>query len=245
MMEFADSILHEVRVLLVDADKSIRVTMGDYFGKLTRRFATAGSAEEALALLEGPTWDVVISNLRLPGMNGFEFLKRVNYLKPGIKLILSAKNASPGLVKRAADYGVLEVIPSPLSSERILAVLIKTMMQIDGTDSLSAPISADQQKSETENPEAISVLELDESMIITAYVRFSDRYQMINPETCKWVQLNFRGALAVVDRKGQKLELPVKQIMPGDSLLRLVRLPTLLMNLTFVRKQLIRELKER
>ncbi len=241
MIDVENSILSKARILLVDSDESVRQSMLSYFRDISLLFATAKSAEEALPLLEGPPWDIVVCNLKLPGINGLEFCKRAWELKPGIKLVLATQYATPSLMKKSAEFGIVETIPAPMTPDYLISSLVNVLWL---TESLKKPITR-MIGVGFEVSETVSMMELDESMIITAFIRFSGQYREISPETSTWIQHNFAGAQAIVNREGQELELLTDDIKPGDDLVKLYRLPIGLMKLTFVRKQLIRELKER
>ncbi|MFH2131600.1 MAG: hypothetical protein ABIK68_14580, partial [bacterium] len=70
MNDIETSILGKSRILLVDGETSVRSAMVAYFKNITRLFTAVKSAEEALSLLDGPLWDIIVCNLKLPGMNG-------------------------------------------------------------------------------------------------------------------------------------------------------------------------------
>ncbi|MBU2646573.1 response regulator [bacterium] len=241
MNDIETSILGKSRILLVDGETSVRSAMVAYFKNITRMFTAVKSAEEALSLLDGPLWDIIVCNLKLPGMNGLEFCKKARKLKPGIKLILASHYANPSLKKKAADCGIVEIINTPLTPYRLIPSLINVFSLLKTGNMPIARMA----ESGIDKPETVSILDLDESMIITAFVRFSNTYQKLVPQTCTWIQLNFKGAQAEIARGGQKINLPVDQIEPGDHLKRLYQFPINLMKLTFVRKQLVKELKKR
>ncbi|MEJ2100126.1 MAG: response regulator, partial [Desulfobacterales bacterium] len=56
-----------VHVLIVDDDSSVRNTMQEYIGSAGYTSSTASTAEEALSLLKENSFDVVITDIRLPG----------------------------------------------------------------------------------------------------------------------------------------------------------------------------------
>jgi len=241
MNDIENSILSNARILLIDSEESVRNSMRSYFKEITRMFTTIKSAEEALPLLDGPLWNIIVCNLKLPGINGLEFCKRVRKLKPGIKLILASHDSTPSLKKTAAECGVDEIIHALLTPQRLLSSIINVFSLMETED---VPI-AEKENSELEKPETVSIIELDESMIITSFVQLDDKYHGINAQTCAWIQHNFKGTDAVITREGMEMEVSIEEIQPGDDIKKLHRFPIGLMNLTFVRKQLIKDLKKR
>ena len=81
--------MKNLRVLLVDDDRVTGLTMQHYFDENVAHFQSVGSAESAVAIIEGdPAWDVVISDYVLPGMDGGLFLKKAKEIQPRVKTIL-------------------------------------------------------------------------------------------------------------------------------------------------------------
>lgn len=109
---------------MVDADESLNSALTEYFSDIARLFAAVKSAEEALPLLEGPMWDIVVCNLKLPGINGLEFSKLVSRQRPGTKIILATQHLNQSLKEKAADHGIVEIISAPLNSENLIYSLI-------------------------------------------------------------------------------------------------------------------------
>ncbi len=236
-----NSILSSARIFLVDSDESVRRSMTSYYKDITRLFVAVPTAEEAFPMLDGPRWDIVISNLKLSGTNGLEFCKRVRKRKPKTKIILATQQATAALEKKAADIGITEIFSSPLTPDSLLSCLINVFSIMEVSDVPVAGIVTDGY----ELPETVSIMELDESMIITSFVRFNKHFKSISPETRDWIQHNFKNAWAVVDRHGQEFDLPTDEIQEEDDIIKLHQLPVTLMKLTFVRKQLIKDLKHR
>ena len=225
---------------MVDGDETIHSPMVEYFRNVTRMFTAVKSAEEGLPLLEGPMWDIIVCNLKLPGINGVEFSKLVNQQRPGTKIVLVTHYPNPNLGTRIADYGIVEILTAPLKPERLISSIFSLYSSAHAKQ-IPAP---QEEKASFDVPETVSIQELDESMIIKSYVRFGKRYQALSSQTCRWLQLNFKGTRARVNRIGYQVDISIEKIEPGDKLIKLHQFPIALMNLTFVRKKLIKELKK-
>jgi DNA-binding NtrC family response regulator len=97
-----------VDILVVDDDDVIRDTL---FELLSTDYScqTADTAEEALAKLQAQRFDVVLTDISMPGLDGMELLSRVVELYPGIAVIIisghSDEEHAQGLISRGAfDY---------------------------------------------------------------------------------------------------------------------------------------------
>lgn len=95
-------------ILVVDDDDVIRDTLCEL---LSAEYScqTAGTAEEALAKLEAQSFDVVLTDISMPGLSGTELLNRVLQLYPGTAVImisgLSDQDQAHSLISQGAfDY---------------------------------------------------------------------------------------------------------------------------------------------
>ncbi|MBD3559035.1 response regulator, partial [Planktothrix sp. FACHB-1355] len=64
------------RILVVDDDKILRTVLSDYLEKQGYVVENADSAEQGLAAFAKNPPDLVISDIMMPGMDGFEFCRR-------------------------------------------------------------------------------------------------------------------------------------------------------------------------
>lgn len=84
-----------LRLLVVDDEPLIRMLMSDTLGVYGYRVACAKDGLSALLEIEKELPDVILSDLNMPGMSGFEFLSVVRCMYPSIRLI-AMSGAFPG-----------------------------------------------------------------------------------------------------------------------------------------------------
>jgi CheY-like chemotaxis protein len=83
--------LEKVKTLLVDDDELIRDSLSMVFDSKGCFIKTAETAEEGLRVLEEDKYDIIISDLRLPGMDGLRFLRFASLIQAEpIKLLITA-----------------------------------------------------------------------------------------------------------------------------------------------------------
>ncbi len=74
-----DAVLHEpLSILIIDDDESVRVSLKFHFDDCGFKTQSVETAEEALDLMKKSQLDAVIVDLRLPGMDGIEFIKQAS-----------------------------------------------------------------------------------------------------------------------------------------------------------------------
>ncbi len=107
--------LKDTKTLLVDDDEFIRDSLRIVFGSKGCFLKTAETAEEGLALLEEDKYDIIISDLRLPGMDGLRFLRFASLIQAEpIKLLITAYK-DDHVLNEAERIGVDEFIEKPFS----------------------------------------------------------------------------------------------------------------------------------
>lgn len=111
------------RILIVDDDPLIPRTLCILLRKHGYDAHSAASAEEALEHLETASFDVIITDINMPGANGFDLLEHVKRVYPAIEVILvtgygTIENAVRGMREGAFDY----VTKPVLDDEMVLVV---------------------------------------------------------------------------------------------------------------------------
>lgn len=95
-------------------------------------------------------------------------------------------------------------------------------------------------------PHVLSVNDLKPGMVITAYSRFSDRYQFMDKLTSTFIRHNFKATRAIVNRDNRRLDIPIEKLKSGDTLLKIHSFPPHLKKLTkVINEKFISELKKR
>jgi CheY-like chemotaxis protein len=82
------------RVLLVDDEERFRVTLKKMLASQGLAVAAVGSGPEALAELQSQPYDVVLLDIRMPGMDGLETLTEIKKLRPDTEVIMLTGHAS-------------------------------------------------------------------------------------------------------------------------------------------------------
>lgn len=116
-----------LRVLLVDDDAAIRRVMGQVVERIAgTRFSmvVAPSGPDGLALLGSELFDVIVSDLCMPGMDGVTFLSRARALQPNAERVLMTGYAELDAAVRAInDAHVTRLLAKPLGSRELIGVL--------------------------------------------------------------------------------------------------------------------------
>lgn len=111
--------IKNMKILLVDDDEWIRDSLSLFFEAEGCNLRTFETAEEGMEAVTQQAYDIVISDYKLPGMDGLEFLRRVKEKQPDAFEILITAYANCEIEKEADEIGVKDIIPKPFTSEDV------------------------------------------------------------------------------------------------------------------------------
>jgi two-component system, response regulator, stage 0 sporulation protein F len=111
--------LKDMHILLVDDDEWIRDSLAIYFESEDCRISVHETAEKALAELDRQKFDIIITDFKLPGMDGIAFLEKIKSSHPNAVKIMITAYASEIDVHRAKQAGAQDLIPKPFTSKNI------------------------------------------------------------------------------------------------------------------------------
>jgi DNA-binding NtrC family response regulator len=112
-------------MLIIDDDNYVRETLNDLFSA-THECHTADRAEQAIAFLELETYDVVLTDISMPGMSGLEVLKLVTEKHPATPVIVISASLDVDedeLIK----LGAFGFLPKPFVLEDIENVVSRAL----------------------------------------------------------------------------------------------------------------------
>jgi DNA-binding NtrC family response regulator len=119
------------RILVVDDEEDIRESLKAHFDTCLEEVevVTASGGAEGLDVLDRETVDLVITDFKMPGMNGLEFLARAAKKGPSVPRILVT--AFPDLeiaIKAINDANVENFFTKPFEAEKVLEV-VRSLLQ--------------------------------------------------------------------------------------------------------------------
>jgi len=115
--------LRSMKILLIDDDEWIRDSLNIFFEAEGCRIVSVETAEEGLEAVRKQNFDIIITDYRLPGMDGIEFLKQIGTSQKNAKKVLITAYKSDLVVEEAKKAGVQHLIAKPFTSETIEASL--------------------------------------------------------------------------------------------------------------------------
>ena len=124
-MKKIKKLVENLTVLYVEDEKSSREQLSEILNLLFYSVDTAFNGEDALKQYNDKEYDIVITDINMPKMNGIELIKRIKKQNPSQNIIIiSAHNDSEYLLQ-AIEVGIDSFIIKPLKMEQLLQVLTK------------------------------------------------------------------------------------------------------------------------
>lgn len=108
------------RVLLVDDEERFRMTTGRLLGVRGFDAVPVGSAKEALDELWKSDYDVVVLDVRMPGMNGIEALAEIKRIRPEVEVIILTGHASVDVAVEIMRLGGYEYLLKPCPIDELV-----------------------------------------------------------------------------------------------------------------------------
>ena len=106
-------------VLIVDDEKNIRLTLALALEKLNLPVDTAVNGEEALKKLAEKSYALMLLDLRMPGIDGLEVLRRVPEIRPEVKVVIITAWGSIEAAVEAMKLGAVDFLQKPFDAQDV------------------------------------------------------------------------------------------------------------------------------
>lgn len=109
----------EGKILIVDDQYGIRVLLHEVFQKEVYQTFQAANGFQALDIVKKDNPDLVVLDMKIPGMDGIEILKHVKEIDESIKVILMTAYGELDMIQEAKDLGALMHFAKPFDIDEI------------------------------------------------------------------------------------------------------------------------------
>ncbi len=115
------------RVLIVDDEPSIRYVLTKQLEELGYQCVAVSTGQEALALLAQQGVDLVLLDVRMPGMSGLDVLRRLRVEHPQTRVVMLTALANADLGAQALRLGAADYMTKPYSLEDLISRLQRAL----------------------------------------------------------------------------------------------------------------------
>lgn len=117
----------QARMLVVDDEEVVLLSVRKALKRDDYYIVTVGSADEALERLGSDSFEILITDLMMPGMDGLQLLERVKTLYPGICVIMVTGYATMSTAMKAIRQGAFDFIAKPFTREELRSAVARAV----------------------------------------------------------------------------------------------------------------------
>jgi len=174
-----------MRIVVIDDETDVATTLGEVVADLGHRALLAHSAEAALTTLERDAPDAILLDVRLPGMNGLEFLRRHRPRETTAPVIGISGVATDAEVWECLRLGALDFVRKPFSAELLAALMLYAEVR-RGRDSGARPRVEHRRSLRVRFTSQVTVVEHSGTMWQTGAVDLSVFGMKVRPQPPSW-----------------------------------------------------------
>jgi two-component system response regulator HydG len=108
------------RILIVDDEAGLRTSLAANLELEGYQVVEAGDGSHALSLVREGAFDLVITDVRMPGMSGVDLFREIRKVRPELPVVLMTAFAVEKLLAEALGEGVYAVLPKPFAVGHVL-----------------------------------------------------------------------------------------------------------------------------
>jgi two-component system nitrogen regulation response regulator NtrX len=121
--------LNKPRILVIDDEAAIRDSLKMILEYEDYQFVSAVSGQDGLASLQRERPDAVLLDIKMPGMDGMEVLRKIRALDETLPVIMISGHAGTPTAVEAIKAGAIDFFEKPLSTERVIVTLRNVLKQ--------------------------------------------------------------------------------------------------------------------
>ena len=114
-------------ILVVDDEFSVRDSLEQWFRKDGYRTRSAEDAREALQILQEESWDAILLDIKMPGMDGMELQRRIHQIDADLIVIMITAYASVETAVQALKDGAFDYITKPIDPDELSHVVKRAL----------------------------------------------------------------------------------------------------------------------
>jgi len=107
------------RILVVDDETVVRESLKDWLMEDDYEVGLAASGEDAVSMAQEKSWDVILLDLKMPGMDGLETLKRLKKMTPEAEVLMMTAFATIDTAVQAMKEGAYDYLVKPFDPDEI------------------------------------------------------------------------------------------------------------------------------
>ena len=120
----------KISILIVDDEESVRDSLYNWFIEDGYHVECAENAKKALSMLENEGFDIILADIKMPGMDGLEMLRRIKLLKSDSIVIVMTAFATVDTAVQALKDGAFDYVTKPFDPDDLSHLIRNASKQI-------------------------------------------------------------------------------------------------------------------
>jgi DNA-binding NtrC family response regulator len=120
----------KVTILIVDDEESVRDSLFNWFIEDGYEVKCAEDAKKALSFLESEDFDIILADIKMPGMDGLEMLKRIKMLRKDAIVIMMTAFATVDTAVQALKDGAYDYVTKPFDPDDLTHLIRNASKQV-------------------------------------------------------------------------------------------------------------------
>ena len=120
---------HKNSILIVDDENIVRDSLSKWFNEDGYLVGTAENAAAALRQLQSHRWDLILLDIKMPGMDGMELQQRIKEIDPTATIVFITAHASVDTAVQALKYGAFDYVTKPVDPDHLSHLVTNALKQ--------------------------------------------------------------------------------------------------------------------
>ena len=116
-----------VRIMVIDDDEEMRSLLKDFFDEEGFETESASNGADALRKLTKDHFDLIITDIRMPGLTGLDILPRIKRLKPKTPVIVITAFGSDQVYRKSLERGATAFLEKPVHFDQLRMLIHETV----------------------------------------------------------------------------------------------------------------------
>jgi DNA-binding NtrC family response regulator len=116
-------------ILIIDDEKIVRESLSKWFFEDGYRVGSAGDAPSALRQLESQSWDIILLDIKMPGMDGIELQGKIRERDPLSVIVFMTAHASVDTAVQALKAGAFDYVTKPVDPDYLSHLIRNAVKQ--------------------------------------------------------------------------------------------------------------------
>jgi DNA-binding response OmpR family regulator len=118
-----------VRIMIIEDDEEMRSLLKDFFEEEGFETDSVSNGVDALRMLSKDHFDLVITDIRMPGLTGLDILPRIRSLKPETPIIVMTAYGSDDVRRRSLERGATTYLEKPIHLSKLRTVIREMVLR--------------------------------------------------------------------------------------------------------------------